>query len=388
MPGTTTHHPAKLTVGLLITQGHWGGAQRYVFDLATGLAREMHVVVGVGSPHRNNELQERLTMWNNAHPEAPVEIQQLNHLVREIAPWHDVQAIFEVRRFITRNQLHILHCNSAKAMVIGTIAHWGLRLRRVVTVHGFTFTEPLSILRTAFYRALERMAIRTADLTICPDRTSYTIARDTFHVPEHRIAHIPHTISEPAFLSRKDARAELARRSGLHITDQTRIVGSVANFYRVKNQALLLESFEALASKDPNVVCIIIGDGQERTALEEQRARMHCADRIFFPGAQENAATLLRGFDTFVLTSDKEGYPYVLLEARAAGIPIVSRAVGGCKEILEGVPNAQCISEATPDAIATALHHALAQPHVRPDNSTGHHMHEVTRDWYNALITN
>lgn len=382
------HNPRQITVGLLITQGHWGGAQRYVFDLATSLAHELRIIVGIGSPQRGKELQLRLAAWNATHPEAIVEVQELSHLVREISPWNDTRAIFEVKKFITRNQLDILHCNSAKASVIGTIASYGTAVRSVITSHGFTFTEPLSSWRKTLYRTLERTAARTADLLICPDTTSYTIARDLFHIPPTHLARIPHTIQELPFLSRDAARTALSRRTGFPITDRTHVIGSIANFYRVKNHALLLDSFAELARTDHHAICVLIGDGQERAALEVQRDRLACAARIFFVGAIEDAALLLRGFDVFAVTSDKEGYPYVLLEARAAGTPIVARAVGGCPELIAGARNAACVTDPTPATIATALATALDQPHTPSTVATQELMHVATRTQYLKLISN
>lgn len=377
----------RITLGLLITQGHWGGAQRYVFDLATSLAPEMRVIVGVGSPNRGTELQARLAAWNATHPATPIEVQQLTHLVREIAPWQDLRALREIRQFVTRNRISILHCNSAKASVIGSLALLGSNVRRVITIHGFTHTEPLSTLRALFYRELERIATRSVDLVICPDVASYTIAHDQFHIPEKNLACIPHTIEEPAFLSRKDARSELSRRCGVPIPPTTHVIGSIANLYHVKNHALLLESFAELAHTDRDALCIIIGEGNERAALERLRASLACAHRIFFLGAIDNAATLLRGFDVFALTSHKEGYPYALLEARAAGIPIVARAVGGCAEILKDIATATCLTTAHAPAIAQALQAALQNTTSPAAHFSRNRMQDATKERYLALIT-
>lgn len=384
---STTSHP-RLTVGLLITQGHWGGAQQYVFDLATHLAAVAHVIVGIGSPTRSHDLQQRLAQWNAAHTDTPIIVEQLTHLVREISPIHDVRALAEIRQFATRHHLDILHCNSAKATVLGSLATQHMSLRRVTTVHGFTSTEPLSWTRRTLYRTLERCASQSTDLIICPDRASLHYAKEMFHIPESRLALIPHTRTDITFLSRDAARAALAHHIGTPITKTIQIIGSIANFYRVKNQSLLLKSFAQLAVHHPDAICILIGDGSERAALEQLRASLACAQRIFFTGTIENAATLLKGFDVFALTSDKEGYPYVLLEARAAGIPIVVRAVGGCAELVEGVRNATCLTDSTPTALTSALEHALTQPHEHNPLVQQEQMHSATLARYRSLVTN
>jgi glycosyltransferase involved in cell wall biosynthesis len=382
-----TQLPHEHTVGILITQGHWGGAQRYVFDLATSLAPGTPIHVGVGSPEHETDLQQRLEAWNTAHPNTPIQVEQLQHLTREISIVRDIRACIEVRQFIIRNNITLLHCNSAKAMVVGACASVLLAIRRVITIHGFTSTEPLSRIRKSFYAILERLAARTADFVICPDLNSYTIARTTFHIPKSKLAHIPHTIAAPAFLSRSDAREALAKYTRTPITSQTQIIATIANLYRVKNQALLLRGFAVLAKRNPHAICILIGAGSEQQSLEQLRATLLCSNRIFLVGAIEEAAKLLPGFDVFALTSDKEGYPYVLLEARAAGIPIATRAVGGCAEIIADLPNACRITDPTPVSVAEALTSAL-QYSITTQPTTTHSMPEATKAIYDSLIPN
>jgi glycosyltransferase involved in cell wall biosynthesis len=112
--------------------------------------------------------------------------------------------------------------------------------------------------------------------------------------------------------------------SGTHVT------GTVGELTRNKNQIALVE--EAL--EKPDLFIAIVGEGEERGSLEEKIKEHGLANRVklfgFIPVHE-----VLRGFDVFALPSTKEGLPYVLLEAKAVGLPIVANRVGGVGEILD-----------------------------------------------------
>jgi glycosyltransferase involved in cell wall biosynthesis len=112
---------------------------------------------------------------------------------------------------------------------------------------------------------------------------------------------------------------------GVHIT------GTVGELTKNKNQKVLI----GRAKKDPTMYAAIVGEGEEHTALESEIKKHGLEDRIKLFGFMP-ATDVLRGFDTFVLPSRKEGLPYVLLEAKCAGLPIeADRTVGGIGEVLD-----------------------------------------------------
>jgi glycosyltransferase involved in cell wall biosynthesis len=109
-----------------------------------------------------------------------------------------------------------------------------------------------------------------------------------------------------------------------------RITGTIGELVKNKNQISLVEQ----AKNDPNMYVAIVGDGEDRTYLEEKIKTYGLGDRVKLLGFMA-PSEVLRGFDLFALPSLKEGLPYVLLEAKAAGLPIVANRVGGVGEILD-----------------------------------------------------
>jgi len=109
-----------------------------------------------------------------------------------------------------------------------------------------------------------------------------------------------------------------------------RIIGTIGELTKNKNQISLIEQ----AKNDPTMYVAIVGDGEDRLYLKRKIEEYGISNRVKLMGFQL-ASTVLKGFDTFALPSIKEGLPYVLIEARAAGLPIVANRVGGVGEILD-----------------------------------------------------
>jgi glycosyltransferase involved in cell wall biosynthesis len=130
-------------------------------------------------------------------------------------------------------------------------------------------------------------------------------------------------------------RAAGRQALGLELTAP--VVGTVARLEPVKDQATLLEAFAQVAARLPEARLVVVGDGSQRAALEEQARQPALAGKVLFAGRRADVASLLPLLDAFVLSSVSEGLPLTILEAMAAGLPVVSTAVGVVPEaVVEG----------------------------------------------------
>ncbi|CAN5739158.1 hypothetical protein BH23GEM11_BH23GEM11_18730 [soil metagenome] len=132
----------------------------------------------------------------------------------------------------------------------------------------------------------------------------------------------------------------------------------VSNFFRMKRAVDIVEGF-ALAELAPGTRLVMVGDGDDRAAAEAKAGELGVAERVEFPGFQEDIRPFLRDADVFVLASDSEGAPLVLLEAMACGIPWVSTPWGAAAEI----PSGECglvVPPRDPARLAQALSRILA----------------------------
>jgi glycosyltransferase involved in cell wall biosynthesis len=180
---------------------------------------------------------------------------------------------------------------------------------------------------------------------VVPSRTLERIALDIWRLNPRRVAYIPNGID----LARFDASA--GRAGGL-------VIGTVATLRAEKNLARLLRAFATLT---PAARLVIVGDGIERASLEALAGSLGVASRVEFAGHQPDPSRFYRGFDIFALSSDTEQMPLSVLEAMAAGLPVVATEVGDVRAMLTPA-NARWLCPREDTALAAMLADALAAP--------------------------
>lgn len=166
-----------------------------------------------------------------------------------------------------------------------------------------------------------------------------------------KIRYIPIGIESVAYLSPDEARAAL---SIYGFTKPIYSLVTIAELTRNKGIRYAIEAIGGLKRRGVEMSYYIIGDGEQRAELEDFAAEMEVADRVHFLGFVEDAGRYLRAFDMFLLPSIKEGMPYVLLEAAAAGLPIITTTVVN-PAFIESYSRTKAVPPADPEALAAAL---------------------------------
>jgi len=355
--------PQKPSILYIITQGSWGGAQRYVFDLATNLADELDITVAVGEPNGKKDLQEKLQVKGQR---SKVQVIQLKHLVRRISPFHDLLALFELKKLYKKINPDIVHLNSSKAGIIGSIASW-LRITGygllVYTVHGWVFTEPLGRLKTFLCRKLEQWTARLKDRIIVLSEHDGTIAKQVLYIPEKKLALTPLGFQATPLLSKEAAREALQSMAKNPIPNSAIWIGTIAGLYKTKGIDILIQAIHNLNFQFPvsSFQFLIIGDGPEKNNLG-LLVSGYGLPNIHFLGYQEDASQYLNVFDLFVLPSRKEGFPYTILEAINAGVPIVATRVGAVPERIKHKKTGLLVEPGNAAALSEQLADACAHP--------------------------
>ncbi len=350
----------KRTILYVITQGGpWGGAQKYVADLAEGAQEKFLSIVATGEPHGADDLQKRL----KDNPE--IDVIQLKHLRRDISPLHDLLAVFEIRRLYKKLTPDIVHLNSTKAGVIGSLASYKLNAvppTIIYTVHGWIFHEPMSLLKRSLYRMLERWTARQKSKIIV---LSEEDAQSGQHlgVPMHKLAVIPPGIErQQEILSRHDARAALREKTAADIPMDTPWIGTIANFFPTKGLDILLYAYDMRRDALHRAQCVLIGDGPEAKNLTTKIQELNLSDCVHLTGFLPDAVKYLNAFDVFVLPSRKEGLPYALLEAKLHGIPIIATDVGGTPSIIQDKETGRLVEKENPLELGQAMVDAITHP--------------------------
>ena len=334
----------KQTILFIITQSEWGGAQKYVYDIATRLPKDRYIPFVAMGKSDSYELRNKLTAKKIKTFTAP-------HLGREIHPLNDIRSIFELTRIIKRLKPNIVHLNSSKVSIVGSIASWLTHVPiTIYTVHGWVFNEPNSWWKNAIYRFLETATAFMKTTVICVSENDRRIAMEKHIVKNKKLVTIYNGINEKEleFYEQGVARELLSQKTGIAFPSDKILVGTVANLYKTKGIEYLIKA----AAHLPQMLFIVIGEGPERINLEKEMEKNKVYERFFLPGAIKNAYQYLKAFDIFTLPSVKEGFPFIILEALAAKIPIIATRVGGMPEVL---PEKNLIVKENADALKKAL---------------------------------
>lgn len=326
----------------IVTLPDWGGAQRYIFDLANALNNEFDITVACGQMERNRSLLTKCEEKNIA-------TKIFSNLVRSVNPLKDILAITQIAEYIDKEKPDIVHLNSSKAGVLGSLAAAVSRHKPkiIYTVHGWVFMEPINILKRKLYIFLERVSSRFRDTVIVLGHREKQIAINCKICEESKIKIVSHAIPAFHFLSKEEARRTFNLPTGKIIA------GTIANFFAAKGIKYLVEA--AAETDDQNIIFAIIGDGAMRDEIEKNIAGSSLKEKIKFLGAIEEAYRYLSAFDIFVLPSIKEGAPYAILEAMHAGLPIVATDVGSVKEMLADYQNKIIVAPADAKALKEAI---------------------------------
>jgi glycosyltransferase involved in cell wall biosynthesis len=164
-----------------------------------------------------------------------------------------------------------------------------------------------------------------------------------------------------------------AARAAMGVTDDGAVVGSVGTFKPGKGQARVLAAMAEIRNRRPDTWLVFVGDGPER-AVVEGLARSAGFDHARFLGTVADARGLYPGFDVLVSASDAEGLPNVVLEAAAAGRPIVATAAGGTGEIVTDGQTGLLVQVGDTDGIAAAVVRVL------DDSDLGNRLGRAARD--------
>lgn len=360
MNGTILDRPAVRTTMVsaqvqrvcLVTEAAGGGVGRHFLDLAEGLAARGLVVVGIYSPRRcDGFFRQRaaqidavkfieLPLRRAVHPGDLLDVARLASCIRRAGPFD------------------LVHGHSSKGGALVRLAGRWLDVPAIYTPHGWITMDPqLSAVKRAIYGAAERWLACQSAAIIAVSGDEAEHARQ-LGIDPRRVKIVANGIAAPKFPPRDEARQRLG------FTDTDLVIGSVGRLVPQKAPDVLVNAFARLAGEFPQVRLLLVGSGPLEAKLHALIAQLGLESRVRLVG--EVAATeLLPALDIFCLSSRYEGLPYVLLEALAAGLPIVSTRVGGAATCVTPGENGLLVAADDAPALSAALGQLAAHPEQR-----------------------
>lgn len=303
----------------LITKATFGGAQRYVYDLATNLPHheyESGVAYGV---------RGRLADMLETHGIPVLEVPSLK---RNISLISDIKSYFEIRDAIRDATPDILHVNSSKAGALGALAGRLNGVKTIVfTAHGWPFKESRDVFSQAIMFIVSWITGLLSTHVIVVSRTDERIGARMPWVRK-KIVYIPLGRENLNLAAPQEGFREMFGGQPIPpITPKTVRIVSIGELTKNKGLVYGIEAVAELTQRGLDCIYVIAGDGEDRDKLLTLARELGVSDRVFLSGFIPDASRYLSGFDVYLLPSIKEGMPYVLIEASLAGLQIVATSV-------------------------------------------------------------
>lgn len=324
---------------VVITLAEVGGAQTYVASLLPALTARFEVVVAAHGP---GPLVE-------AAVAAGARVVELRQVRRSLNPVRDLFGLIELIRLFRRERPALVHLNSSKVGILGRLAAAVARVPvRIVTVNGWAFSAHTG-LEAAFYRLVSRLVRPLATAIICVSEAERALGLGAGACSLGQAVVIPNGVPIPP-----DPGARPDREPPILIT--------VTRLQAPKDTVTLIRALRRL---EEDCRCLVVGDGPERSAVEDAAARHDGRSRVELLGERGDVNALLAKSDLFVLASRSEGLPLSILEAMAAGLPVIASAVGGVPELVQDGETGRLVAAGDERALADAIDEALADAELR-----------------------
>ena len=282
------------------------------------------------------------------------EIAAIAALCREVRPARDVAAVLALARLFRRVRPLIVHTHTSKAGFVGRLA---ARLARVPVVihqpHGHIFYGYWGRARTALFVALERLAARWTDtlVALTPREVDEHLERGIGRAVQWAV--VPSGV--PTVRLREAAPTRAAARAKLGLPAGAFVVAGVGRLVPIKGFDLLVEALPTLCARVPSARALLIGDGEERAALEARAAALGVGARLHITGAVTDVGGVLAAADVLAAPSRNEGMGRVLVEAMAIGLPVVGTTVGGIPDVIIDGECGRLVAADDAPALAEAL---------------------------------
>jgi len=298
--------------------------------------------------------------------ERGVEVAEITDMSRLLSPLGDLRSFLTLLRLFRRERPTIVHTHTAKAGTVGRLAAYVARVPVIVhTFHGHVLGgRYFSRLKTRFFLGVERQLAKATDrLVVLTHDQAREMSEDLRVAPSDRFTVIPLGLDLQPFAEVDRAAARNRLRAELGIDPDRPVVGIVGRMVPVKNHELLFDAMLLLSQRmDPAPHLIVVGSGERESALRSYVRDKGLEDFVHWLGWRRDLPQVFPAFDVTALTSLDEGTPVSLIESLASGTPVVSVAVGGVPEILDGGELGRLVRSAQDDEVAAGLESVLVSP--------------------------
>jgi glycosyltransferase involved in cell wall biosynthesis len=329
-------------------------AGKYEMVLLHGLARESGMTAAE---------QRRLEAGKLEAGTRGVRFIPIGSLVRQIHPLKDLVALLVLLWHILREKPDVVHTHTSKAGILGRLAAWiGGAPQIVHTPHGHVFHGHFGCITSAVFLALERYFTGLTEKIVALTPGEKRDYVDLGLAREQDIPVIHSGVDVDKFTVAGFDVA--AKKDALGLDSLKRHVGFVGWLSPIKGPVYLLNAMTAVWQEHPDAELVFVGKGDLEDTLRSQAYYAGCAGRVKFLGWRDDISELMPLFDVFVLPSLNEGMGRVLVEAMAAGRPVVASRVGGIPDLVRHGETGLLVTPRDDEALAAGISLLLSNPRL------------------------
>lgn len=285
----------------------------------------------------------------------PIVISQLGRAIR---PAQDLAAVAALIRLFRRLRPDIVHTHTAKAGALGRLAARAAGVPvRIHTFHGHVLNGYFSPAVTQGFVCAERALARMTDrlVAVSPRLRTELLGKGIGRSEQFEV--VPLGLDLGRFRGPRTESAAL--RPALGVTGDVPLLGIVGRLVPIKDHATLFAAMALLPSGPQAPHLLVVGDGEEREPLERLAARIGLEKRVHFLGWRADLDAILPELDVVICASKNEGTPVALIEAMAAGVPVLSTDVGGVGDLVAHGKTGWLVPPSDPSSMARAIQHLM-----------------------------
>ncbi len=273
------------------------------------------------------------------------------HCLNAVHAWDAPQILWSLRRDWKSFSPQILQTFLFHANILGRLAGWMAGVPHRVS--GIRVADR----RSRFYSRIDRWTNGLVERNVCVSRGVANYCEMECGFDPHKTVVIPNGVDAQRFL-----QASPIDWTELGLPPQSTVVLSIGRLEEQKGLDVLIGAFARIAAKFPRAHLVLVGDGPDREKLMCSADAHRIKDRVWLVGRRTDVPQLLAAADVFVLSSRWEGMPNVVLEAMAAGRPVIATRVEGTSELLVDGVTGWLVPVGDLSALAARLETTLSAP--------------------------
>ena len=354
----------------IITRLDMGGSAQNTLLTCLGLSEKKYEVIlagGLSLESKMTDLEQRsVDRQIEKAKEGGVRVIPIASLVRKIDPVNDIKAFFSILLLIIREKPFLVHTHTSKAGILGRLAAKICCVPIIIhTPHGHVFFGHFRPFVSKLYLLIEKFFALFTDRVVAltegerKDYIELSVAK-----PEKIV-----TIHSGVEIDRfKDSQVNIEKKKkSLGLNLQSLVVGTVGWLLPIKGPMILLKAMDRVWQKYPDVQLVYVGKGELQETLHTQALQRGLSDRVKFLGWRDDVHEIMPVFDLFVLPSLNEGMGRVLVEAMAAGKPVVASKVGGIPDLVKDGKNGLLVEPGDIDGLSFAIQELLSDKKIRDE---------------------